>query len=179
MAKKPGFFDCRERSAVRSMAKGQAAIEFLTTYGWAILALIIVLGVLVTSGILAPNYLVSEECAFGTNFRCSTVLLNPPGGAPTQVLLTFSNGFPYKIRIDGVELATSDGQTVSFTTPTSVDSGGNTTFKGVLSAPRLPDKSTKKLTGNLTYVSCAPEIGGCSDASHVVSGRITAKVLAQ
>ena len=45
--------------------RGQATIEYLMTYGWAILALIIVLGVLVFSGLLSPTYLISEECNFG------------------------------------------------------------------------------------------------------------------
>ena len=35
--------------------RGQAAMEFLMTYGWAILAAIIVIGVLAYFGVLSPD----------------------------------------------------------------------------------------------------------------------------
>lgn len=159
------------------MAKAQAMVEFLTTYGWAVLALIIVLAVLISSGILSPNYLVSEQCSFGTTFRCASVLVNAEAGASTELWFTVINGFPYAVRIDDVQMVTPDGQAVSFTSAVQLESGANHTFKGALSGPKMPDNAVRKLTGNVTYVSCAQEIGGCSDSSHMISGRITAKVL--
>ena len=52
--------------------KGQSAIEYLMTYGWAIAILIIILGLLFTSGLFSPSYLVNEECELGPNFPCDS-----------------------------------------------------------------------------------------------------------
>jgi len=52
------------------MKKGQAALEFLMTYGWAILAAIIVIGVLAYFGVFSPGKyapsIVSVAAPFGT-----------------------------------------------------------------------------------------------------------------
>lgn len=176
MAKKQRFFDCRERSAVRNMAKAQATVEFLMTYGWALLALIIALGALAASGVLSPSYLVSEECSFGSTMRCSSALYNE--GANTKILLNITNGFPYEIRVSRLELASTDGANIfsGFAADQAMASGDSVVYAGTLTS-QLPKGSVKKFSGNITYVSCAPEIGGCGTASHVITGRVTAKVL--
>lgn len=165
------------------MKKGQAAIEFLTTYGWAILVLLIVLAVLFTSGILSPNYLVSEECDFGTNMPCSFALFNQVGS--TKLSLRLFNGFAYKIQVNGVQLQTQDGtQTFSWnggSFPVDLESGQNVTLTGTLSGSAIPESSIKRFVGNLTYVSCAPEINAtaCSTLNHTVTGRVVGKVISQ
>jgi hypothetical protein len=162
------------------MMKGQAAIEFMTTYGWAILALLLVFGVLITSGALTPNYLVSEECTFGTSIQCNTAMFNSPTGATTSFNLQLFNGFPYKIKIKGVSVQTQDGsKQISWTGPKEIEieSGTNTTLTGVVSGTKFPVGSVKRFWGNITYVSCAPEVGGCTEAEHYITGRITAKTI--
>src|SRR5512143_1668778 len=124
--------------------KGQAAIEFFMTYGWAILVLIIVLGVLVSSGIFSPNYLVSEECSFGTNLKCDFFLKND-GGA-TSIGLRIFNGFPYKIRISDVALQTLDASQVFSGFPGNVElkSGDSYVFNATLSGPQVPAGTIKR-----------------------------------
>lgn len=156
--------------------KGQAAVEYLMTYGWAILALVIVVAALLASGVLTPNYMVSEECTFGTNLQCSAVLYND--GGPSTLAMTVFNGFPYKISITQVSIQTQDGQKqVTWQGGFELDSGMNKTLTGTLSGAKIPDGSTKRFWGNITYVSCAPELGGCVGSPHTISGRITAKAL--
>jgi hypothetical protein len=50
--------------------KGQAALEFLMTYGWAILVVLIVIGALAYFGVLNPNLLVPEKCTLVTGLNC-------------------------------------------------------------------------------------------------------------
>jgi len=50
------------------MKKGQTALEFVTTYGWMLLILIIVLGVLIYMGFLNPA--APPSCVFQANFVC-------------------------------------------------------------------------------------------------------------
>lgn len=50
--------------------RGQVALEFLTTYGWAILVLLVAIGVLGQFGVLSPDRLLPDNCDMGVNFRC-------------------------------------------------------------------------------------------------------------
>ena len=50
--------------------KGQAAMEFLMTYGWAILAAIIAITVLAYFGVFNPGRYTSEMCQVSAPFTC-------------------------------------------------------------------------------------------------------------
>ena len=50
--------------------KSQAALEFLTTYGWAFLIILIMIGALAYFGILSPSKVLPNRCSFGTEFTC-------------------------------------------------------------------------------------------------------------
>jgi|SRR5208283_223635 len=163
------------------MRKGQAAIEYLTTYGWALLALVIVFAALFASGALTPNYLVSQECSFGTYFQCQLALFDQ--GSASDLNIQFFNGFPYKIKIDNLSIISEDGtrQVVWITDLTNgieLESGTNTTLTGTVSGSKLPLGSIERFYGNITYESCAPELGNCG-SPHNITGSITAKVIGQ
>ena len=51
--------------------KGQAAMEFLMTYGWAILAAVIVIGVLAYFGVFSPSTYVPNQCVLSAPFGCN------------------------------------------------------------------------------------------------------------
>ncbi|MFH0884514.1 MAG: hypothetical protein V1861_02280, partial [Candidatus Micrarchaeota archaeon] len=160
-----------------SARRGQAAVEYLMTYGWVVLALVIVIGVLFSTGIFSPSYMVTEECNFGNNLKCSATLFNE--GGDTKIILNVFNGFPYKVKVTEVALATQDGkqQFIGFDTDINISSGENVSFRADLT-PALPEGTSKRFVGNLTYVSCAPELGtGCSSVEHLSSGRITSTVI--
>ncbi|MEW6035984.1 MAG: hypothetical protein AB1529_05200 [Candidatus Micrarchaeota archaeon] len=158
--------------------KGQAAIEYLTTYGWAILALVIVIAVLFSTGIFSPSYLVSEECNFGNSLQCQFALFNE--GGHTKIQLTVFNGFPYKVRLDDLSIVTLEGGQAftGFAGGIELESGAQHTFEGELGGPAIPEGQIKRFGGNMTYVSCAPELGpACSDVEHTITGRVTGRVI--
>ncbi|MEW6748271.1 MAG: hypothetical protein AB1295_01025 [Candidatus Micrarchaeota archaeon] len=159
--------------------KGQAAVEYLTTYGWAILALVIVLGLLVSTGVFSPSYLVSEECSFGNNLKCDVAFFNQAGA--THMNIRFFNGFPYKVMIKDLELQGSDGTALTgFANDVELESGASYTYEAEVVGPQVPVETLKRFTGNLTYVSCAPELGpSCSTVGHTLSGRVSARVIAE
>ncbi|VVC03974.1 Uncharacterised protein [Candidatus Bilamarchaeum dharawalense] len=161
--------------------KGQSGVEYLTTYGWAIFVLLIIIAVIVSSGVLTPNYLISEECAFGNNLKCNLALVNT--GGQSKLTLELFNGFPYKISVKSIDIQTEDGtQRFIFpiTAPINVSSGAIQTYNGSLSGPPVPEGATKRFRGNITYYSCAPELGpACSNVTHSITGRIIAKVIPQ
>jgi hypothetical protein len=69
----------------------QAAMEFLMTYGWAILAAVIAIGVLAYFGVFSPGKYTSESCILNPPFGCEeTSIVNYP--TYTQINLVIRNG---------------------------------------------------------------------------------------
>ena len=55
---------------IKKIKRAQAALEFLTTYGWAFLVIIIMIAALAYFGILSPSKLLPNRCSFGSEFQC-------------------------------------------------------------------------------------------------------------
>jgi hypothetical protein len=51
--------------------RGQAAVEFIFTYGWAIMAITISIGALTYFNVLTPDRFVQKYCDFGSQFDCN------------------------------------------------------------------------------------------------------------
>jgi hypothetical protein len=52
------------------MKKGQAAMEFLMTYGWAILVVLAAIGALAYFGVLSPDKFMPSKCMVSGGFSC-------------------------------------------------------------------------------------------------------------
>jgi len=158
--------------------KGQSAVEYVMTYGWAILALILITGFLFASGILNPNYVITEECNLGSNLPCQAVVFNRDGA--TTMLLRVYNGFPYAVKLSSVEVTLKDtGESFTgFDGGVLLESGGEHTYDAGISGPALTVGEVKRFSAVVTYVSCAPEVStdGCGTSEHTISGRIVAIV---
>ena len=59
--------------------KGQAAMEFLMTYGWAILAAVIAIGVLAYFGVFSPGKSLPNICTINTPLGCEEHQVNASG----------------------------------------------------------------------------------------------------
>ncbi len=55
---------------MKQTRKGQAAMEFLMTYGWAILVVLAAIGALAYFGVLSPDQFVPERCVI-SGFECN------------------------------------------------------------------------------------------------------------
>jgi len=51
--------------------KGQAALEFLTTYGWAFLVILVMIGALAYFGVLDPSRFTPQRCQIGIPLVCN------------------------------------------------------------------------------------------------------------
>ncbi len=71
------------------MTRGQAALEFLMTYGWAILIVLIAIGALAYFGVLNPARLIPRMCTFVPGISCDDFVVRGDGTA--AVILR--NGF--------------------------------------------------------------------------------------
>lgn len=161
--------------------RGQAASEYLITYGWALLLLVVVIGVVLASGVFSPSYLISEECNIGPTLPCTFQFYQD--GSDLKLMTNISNGFSYKIGIKEIKFTlVEDGR--EFTIQTSplpvIESGDNTKIDAALSGFSSSSKnSIKKIKVNVIYYSCASEVNpSCTstNANHVLSGRIIGRV---
>ncbi len=84
--------------------KGQAALEFLMTYGWAILVVLVVIGALAYFGVLNPSALLPEKCTLPPGLSCQDYLVSSTGG----VTLNLQNGFGEQITITGINVTSVD-----------------------------------------------------------------------
>lgn len=160
--------------------KGQSAIEYLTTYGWAILVLAVILGLLIGSGIFSPDYLVSEECNIGPKFLCKTLVFKDRDTGNLRIAMNLSNGFEYKIKITKVAVSffDKDQQFEVKIDNNDLGSGASTVVDAVLPNYNAIKDSTKKFKVELDYYSCAQEVNPSCDqiSTHRISGRITGRV---
>jgi hypothetical protein len=108
--------------------KAQAAMEFLMTYGWAILVVLVAIGALAYFGVLSPENLLPEKCTGSAGFEC---LDNKPattvGGAATQgsVRFVFKNNQGYTINLyDSSAAAPNTAEWVSSECTATVPAGG-------------------------------------------------------
>lgn len=87
--------------------KAQAALEFLTTYGWAILVLLVAIGVLGQFGVLSPDRLLPDNCDMGVDFRCHDHRASFSG---TEVNLALSyEGKGVLVEIENIEIVSQEG----------------------------------------------------------------------
>jgi hypothetical protein len=78
--------------------KSQAAMEYLMTYGWAILIIALVLGVLYSLGILSPETFKPQICSLSAPFYCSGQYLDTNG----FLTLTIAQGSGLTITINKI-----------------------------------------------------------------------------
>src|SRR3989338_7838061 len=92
--------------------KAQAAMEFLMTYGWAILVVLVVIGALAYFGVLSPGKLLPDRCQLPPGISCDDYSL--VGG---KVTLKVTNGMGQQVNITGFTANSPEGAAVC---PTSI-----------------------------------------------------------
>ena len=91
--------------------RGQAAMEFLMTYGWAILVVIIAIGALAYFGVLNPGKQAPTACTMQAGFFCEDFNIVSNG-----VNLVLLNSLPYDIEISYLAFSNIRAGTVCDTT---------------------------------------------------------------
>ena len=86
--------------------RGQASLEYLTTYGWAFILIIIMVGAMAFFGILNPKKLLPDRCAFSSDISCKDFVVSTE---PDQVMLKLQNNVGEAIVIDSFALDSETG----------------------------------------------------------------------
>jgi hypothetical protein len=89
------------------MKKGQAALEYLITYGWGFLVIIVAIGALAYFGLLSPTRYIPARCEFGAQLECVDYQLSVDTANYAHVKIQFRNNFGDDIQL--VQLQTASG----------------------------------------------------------------------
>lgn len=90
------------------MKKAQAAMEFLMTYGWAILVVLAAIGALAYFGVLSPDRFLPSKCVVTGGFTCTEYKLDGTTGAE-EVRLYLQNNLGVAADSVNVTLEDADG----------------------------------------------------------------------
>jgi len=115
--------------------KGQAALEFLTTYAWAFLVILIMIGALAYFGVLRPSKVLPNRCTFSSEIGCMDYAIDGPANA---VNLRLKNSFGEPVVMQSL----------------NVTSGSVTPFSCSLSSPALPYIWSTDTIIDAKFVNC-------------------------
>jgi len=104
----------RKKPLRKASAKAQSAMEYLMTYGWAILIVAVVLGALYSLGVFNGAAFLGTSCISASGFYCTNPILST-GGVLTVTIgqttgTTFKNVYLYFVP-SGTSFSTSDPST--------------------------------------------------------------------
>ena len=166
--------------------RGQAAAEYLVTYGWALLLLVAVIAIILSTGVFNPSYFISEECVLQPDISCTGHQMYR-GGGDTVLLVRVENRLGYEMELDKVTATTTGfGQAGEQTWNGDITDrkrllpGENATVKFTFRGEEQPPVGSIERVGiSLDYYSCAREVDpGCEghNSKHTISGRVTARI---
>ncbi len=174
--------------------QAQGALEFLMTYGWAFLVILIMIGALAYFGVLSPTKFLPERCTFGTQFLCKDYLLSYNAGAPV-VTLRLQNNLGQAIYVTDVDATSQEGFGGCTVTSVTTDSGATDVYdstgagsSGTISSISdgeffdmvldctdtggMTEDSKYKVSVNIVYFAATSS----SSFSHTVQGEVFANV---
>ncbi|MBW2977943.1 hypothetical protein KY331_03800 [Candidatus Woesearchaeota archaeon] len=142
--------------------KAQAAMEFIMTYGWAILVVLVAIAALAYFGVLSPAQFLPERCQLPAGMYCKSFLVTTGG-----VQLIMQNTLGKDITVTEINITEVSG-CVDDTLNTTILNGEEATFN-----INCTLTAGYKLNSDLILVY--DEVGGLSGFTS--SGIITKKVV--
>ncbi len=160
--------------------RGQAAMEYLVTYGWALLVLVIVIGVLMATGVFSPANFQPEECNFQPDFPCQSYIAYNDASGQTNLLFNASNGFGFPIKIESVTAMLANGAPATgvVTSPAVINQGETMSAK-IPMAANSPTGSLQSFYVSVSFRNCylnATPAGCASLPLHNITGRLTTRI---
>ena len=156
--------------------RGQAALEFLMTYGWALIAILILISAIYYFGVTRPKDILPNRCLFSPEIECVAYSLS---STDNTFRLKLRNNVGDTITVTSLDLNNEGSTNIVCATPPSkpenwVHRGSkDLTFKDCnLEAASLTPGKTAKLFINLSFY---PLRGGLEYVKNV-QGEIITKV---
>jgi len=163
------------------MRRAQAAMEFLMTYGWAILVVLVAIGALAYFGVLNPSRFLPTSCTIGVGFSCDEFKVD--NLAASNVEIWVRNGIGKSLTITGgdMTLTEQDGNVCTAVTENGAVAGagdqaladgarGQWVWTCNDISATTPVGSKFKVDMQFAYVASGESL------SHTASGSMTTKV---
>jgi len=130
--------------------KGQAALEFITTYGWAFIIILTAIAALAYFGVLKPP--IADRCTIGPEFVCLDYRLRLTGGVgPANAELIIANGKDFNMNISRVSCILPNGSMNPYPDPGPV---GDPTYFDVVKMDLTTRSFIDWEPGEKRMVSC-------------------------
>ena len=141
--------------------KGQAALEFLMTYGWAILVVLVAVGALAYFGVLSPDKFLPAKCTMPAGLACTD-----HKATATSMVLRIQNSLGYDVTVDAVKSAGC----------TALGSQGTLANGNAATYTLTCTNSGSKYNGqaNITYTVINPD--GTTGIQHNGLGQVTTRI---
>ena len=127
--------------------KGQAAMEFLMTYGWAILVVLAAIGALAYFGVLSPDRFLPEKCTLPSGVACLDFT-----GTSTLVTLVIQNSAGFDMQTVAVTINSTTANFGCTPANDNVLTDGEKDTYTCTPSPALPSGKFKG-TINIDYVN--------------------------
>ncbi len=139
------------------MKKSQAALEFIMTYGWAILVVLVAIGALAYFGVLSPDKFLPNKCTLQSGIACID-----HKATATQLQIVVKNSLGYDVTIDAVKAQ----QCTALGSQGTLSNGGQATYTLTCT------NSGSKYNGNVNVSFTNIE----SSIPHTNQGQVTTKI---
>lgn len=123
----------------KSQRKAQAAVEFMATYGWALLIVSVAIGAIAYFGVIDPSDVIPEKCDFNNGIVCKDISAT----APNTIKLVLLNNHGQTIYDVRVSVLTPTGVTF-FCVPSPVSTVNVDTSMTITCAPMVATPVFKK-----------------------------------
>ena len=150
--------------------KAQAAMEFLMTYGWAILVVLVAVGALAYFGVLNPGKFLPSSCTIGPGLACGEFKVTNDDANNT--IINVRNGMGKNIQ--NISMTLNQASATACTnviTPNNITDGSAQRYEFTCSdaiGANVGDRFKATLT--FTYKAAGEQL------SHTMTGDITTKV---
>jgi hypothetical protein len=159
-------------------SKGQSALEFIMTYGWAILVVLVMIGALAYFGVLSPKNYLPDRCTMGAGMNCKDyqVTETAAGSGKLRVQMNIENKGGSTIKITAHNVTYLSGTSISNSACTApaanqvVSTDAAFAFDCDMGAGTYPGKGVPvKFTYSVTY----QDVQGVYP--HVINGELQTK----
>ena len=96
----------------KGFRKSQAAMEFLLTYGWAILVVLVAIGALAYFGVLSPDRFLPSKCVLSAGIACTDFRIE---SGTQQITVVLRNGLGFDLNGVTVSVDSCSGSTIPAT----------------------------------------------------------------
>ena len=175
------------------MSKSQAALEFLVTYSWAFLSIMIAIGTLYYFGVFDFTRFLPQECLFPSQFDCADFAF--VGNPTNQVRFRLVNNIGETVNVKSFSITNKDTSPITCNTaPASITVKCGNAPQGVLpfnwntgldcdftfsSCSGATFQKNFRTEADIAMIYCAPATPGCpatSNADHIIKGKIVTVV---